>query len=177
MNRRRFEDLALLKQKTMIGFFGSFSEGHKEGLLGLQGYLHDELGYNACISENLESLHPRSHSDKDIRDYEVSEQLIEQSHIHIIVFPFPKELDSHHHDQSATIEYTLIKDRRKPHVVILCEKGLRDAIPDSFGGMMKGSLKITTPGFEPDIIDYEKLEDTYTDLTMICYRFLRKIWF
>lgn len=177
MNRRSFEDLSLLKQKTRIGIFGSFSGGHKDDLLALREYLHDELGYCARISEDLTHLLSRSYPDTSSRDYALSELLIEESDIHILVFPFPTGSDPHHFTQSVTIEYTLIKERRKPRVVIVCEKGLRDSIPHSFGGVMKGSLTIDTPGFECDIIEYDSLEDTYSELTMICYRFVREIWY
>lgn len=177
MNRRRFEDLSLLKQKTRIGIFGSFSEGHKEDLLALREYLHDELGYCARISEDLTHLLSRSYSDTSSRDYALSELLIEKSDIHVLVFPFPTDSDSHHFTQSVSIEYALIKERRKPCVVLLCEEGLRDSIPHSFGGVMKGSLTIDTPGFECDVIDYNSLEDIFPQLTMICYRFVRKIWY
>lgn len=177
MNRRHFEDLSLLKQKTRIGIFGSFSEGHKEDLLALREYLHDELGYCARISEDLTYLLSRSFSDTSSRDYGLSELLIEESDIHILVFPFPTDSDSHHFTQSATYEFALIKERRKRCVILLCEEGLRDNVPHSFGGVMKGSLTIDTPGFECDIIDYDRLEDIYPQLTMICYRFVREIWY
>ncbi|GEM_PF-3575869 len=176
MNQRRFEELALLKQKTRIGIFGSFFEGHKKDLTDLQHYLHDTLGYNARISENLEIDLPRSNPDKSIRDYSLSELLIEDSHIHILIFPFPKDTDPHHLNQSATMEYTMIRERKKPYVVVLVEAGLQENIRDSFGGVMKGSLKIDGFGFEYEIIEYNTIEDTYSELTMILYRFMRKVW-
>jgi hypothetical protein len=71
MNRRYFDDLSLLKKNTRIGIFGSFSEGHKEDLLALLEYLHDELGYCARISEDLTHLLSRSYSDTSIRDYTI----------------------------------------------------------------------------------------------------------
>lgn len=175
MNRRRIEKLELLKQQTRIGIFGSFYESYKKDLLGLQRYLHDDLGYHARLSENMLDLLPRDYSDQDEKNYALSEVLIENSDIHILVFPNPKKSDPHHLTQSVSIEYTLIKERKKPYVVILCQKGLRDNAPGSFGGVMKGSLKIVFPDFEAEIIDYESLEDTHPELIMICHRFLMKI--
>jgi hypothetical protein len=176
MNRRRVEELSLLKQQTRIGIFGSFSEDHKRDLLALRKYLHDELGYCARISEDLTHLLPHSYPDKSSRDYALSELLIEESDIHILLFPFPTSSDCHHFTQSVTYEFALIKERKKPFVVLICEKGLRDDVPHSFGGVMKGSLTIDTPDFECEIIEYISLKDTYSELTMICYRFMRKIW-
>jgi len=176
MNHRRFEELALLKQKTRIGIFGSFFEGHKKELTDLQHHLHDTLGYNARISENLEIDFPRSDPDKSVQDFKLSEHLINESDIHILVFPFPKDTDPHHLNQSATMEYTMIRDRKKPFVAVLVQKGLQDDMWSSFGGVMKGSLKIDAAGFEYEIIEYDKIEETYSELTMICYRFMKKIW-
>lgn len=175
MNQRRFEELAIFKQKTRIGIFGSFFENYKKDLTDLQHYLHDILGYDARISENLEKDFPRSNQDKYIRDYSLSELLIEDSHIHILIFPFPKDTDPHHLNQSASIEYTMIRERKKPYVVVLVEKGLQKNIRDSFGGVMKGSLQIDTAGLEYEIIEYNIIGDSYSELTMICYRFMRKI--
>ncbi len=176
MDQRRFEELAILKQKTRVGIFGSFFDGHKKDLTDLQHYLHDILGYDARISENLEKDFPRSTLDKPIRDYTLSERLIEDSHIHILMFPFPKESDPHHLNQSATMEYTMIRERKKPYVVVLVEEGLQDDIRDSFGGVMKGSLQLDAAGFEYEIIEYNTIKETYSALTMILYRFMRKIW-
>lgn len=176
MNHRRFEELAILKQKTRIGIFGSFFEEHKKDLTDLQHYIHTNLGYNVRISENLENDAPRSNPDKSIRDYSLSELLIEDSHIHILIFSFPKDTDPHHLNQSATMEYTMIRERKKPYVVVLVEEGLQKNIRNSFGGVMKGSLKIDGSGFEYEIIEYKIIEDAYSELTMILYRFMRKIW-
>ena len=68
MNQRRFEELGILKQKTRIGIFGSFYEDHKKELTELQQHLHDTLGYDARISENLEKDLSRFHHEKSIRD-------------------------------------------------------------------------------------------------------------
>ncbi len=134
------------------------------------------MGYDARISENLEKDLSRFHPEKSIRDYTVSELLIEDSHIHILVFPFPKKTDPHHLSQSVTMEYTMIRERKKPYVIVLVEEGLQENIRNSFGGVMKGSLKVENPGFEYEIIEYNKIKDTYSELTMILYRFIREIW-
>ncbi len=176
MNQRRFDELVILKQKTRIGIFGSFFEGRKKELTDLQHYLHDTLGYDARISENLEEKIPRSVPDKPVRDYSLSNRLIDESDIHILVFTFPKATDPHHLNQSATMEYAMIRERKKPYVVILIQEGLLDNIWSSFGGVMKGSLKIDATGFEYEIIEYREIDEAYSELTMICYRFLRKIW-
>lgn len=176
MNQRRFEELGILKQKTRIGIFGSFYEDHKKELTELQQHLHDTLGYDARISENLEKDLSRFHPEKSIRDYTVSELLIEDSHIHILVFPFPKKTDPHHLSQSVTMEFTMIRERKKPYVIVLVEEGLQENIRNSFGGVMKGSLKVENPGFEYEIIEYNKIKDTFSELTMILYRFIREIW-
>ncbi|MCA1917285.1 hypothetical protein [Methanospirillum hungatei] len=125
MNQRRFEELALLKQITWVEIFGSFFESHKKELTDLQHYLHNILGYDAKVSENLDNALPRSKCDKPIRDYTLSERLIEDSHIHILIFPFPKETDPHHLNQSATMEYIMIRERKNPYVIVLVEKGLQ----------------------------------------------------
>jgi hypothetical protein len=121
MNQRRFEELDILKHKTRIGIFGSFFEEHKKELTDLQHYLHDKLGYDVRISENLEKDLSRSHTDKSIRDYTVSELLIEDSHIHILIFPFPKDKDPHHLNQSVTMEYTMIREK-KNHMLLFSWK-------------------------------------------------------
>jgi len=52
------------------------------------------------------------------------------------------------------MEYTMIRERKKPYVVALVEEGLQDNIQSNFGGVMKGSLKIDTACFEVEIIEY-----------------------
>ncbi|MCA1917286.1 hypothetical protein [Methanospirillum hungatei] len=41
---------------------------------------------------------------------------------------------------------------------------------------MKGSLKVDVAEFDYEIVEYNTIEDTYSELTMILYRFMRKIW-
>lgn len=55
------------------------------------------------------------------------------------------------------MEYTMIRERKKPYVVVLVEKGLWDNIRDSFGVVMKGSLQLDAAGFEYEIIEYNTI--------------------
>jgi hypothetical protein len=167
---------SFLKRQTRIGIFGSFIPCHKQDLLAMRDYLKDILGYRACISTDMRQKHNGLFTNDDREALALSEDLIEWSQVHILVFPYPLRTDPFHLDQSASMEYAMIRERKKPCVLVLCEQGLRENRPDSFGGVMKGSLKERCLDFSPEIIDYDSLPGVYEEIAMFCNRSLETIY-
>ena len=171
-----------IKAGLPIGIYGSFYNGKKEELLQLRDYLRD-LGFKKTrISEDLDERPILDrHTPNPRYDRMLSKKLIDQSVAHIFVFLMPKDGDPVNLNQSVSMELerliTLIETGKKidQDIMLLIEKGARDNIKDSLGGVCKGLIEEQKDNENPaDIIDFKKLTPYFQAIFHYCCRCAEK---
>lgn len=169
----RLARIAAVKEQAPIAIYGSFSRERKQDLLLLRDYLRDPpLGYNARISEDLDTAPPGKRSP--VRDREASELLIRESDIHIFVMPRRRRDEPDTLLQSVSMELerlnTLIECgvKRDQQVAVFFERGLMETAGWGFGSVCRGLLERQDEVWT--IGEFRKTQDIFPDARSFCWQ-------
>lgn len=126
----RKNQLENLKKHMKIGVFGSFYGTRKSDLISLQQFLHSN-GYIPRISSDLDTRKGTGKKEKDsLYDRKLSEELINDSDIHLFILVLEKDDEPSNLIQSVSMEIehlnTLHRCGRKSakYVAVYAENGL-----------------------------------------------------
>lgn len=140
----RNNQLTLLKHQTKIGIYGSFSGPRKAGLLAVKQFLCNS-GYHARIAEDLDTRPYRERKKRDpASDRKLSENLIQESDIHIFILVKEQEGEPSNLIQSVSMEIERLHTlsdcglKSEKYVVIYAEDGL----VGTMGGVCEGLLQV-----------------------------------
>ncbi|MCK9306307.1 MAG: hypothetical protein M0P17_02140 [Methanoculleus sp.] len=155
-----------LKSELPIGLFGSFGRTHLEAL---KRHLREREGFNARVSYDLKTSHPRlPGEDSRAYDFRLAKALIEESRVHITHF-FREEEDEYGINDSATLEIGILyglsvaSPQEGCYALILCEAGYDVNI----GGMRRGIRPFTAKEWRWH--DFMDRDEAILHATQFCY--------
>ena len=172
----RNKELASLKRSTKIGIFGSFSGSRKAELLAIKKFLCDN-GYNACISEDLDTRTDRERKKRDpVCDRKLSEKLIMESDIHIFVLPKERDNEPSNLIQSVSMEserlHTLSESGKKSerYVAVYAENDLLGKM----GGVCEGLLMAKKGDWS--LQEFNEIQDIFKPARQFCLNCIQDIY-